>query len=314
MKQRTLTYWRTNWIGDNAQASTLESIVRASLTSCPAVSSSAIERADGSIIEIRHRRAALGQPIFLHLVSYMPGAEGSVVPNVPNDADFGALSTVPPPNNSNFLGSSLVAMLVGNHCLFCAEGSNISTLRLYFQNIFRRGGRPSRDEQFDFVPVPDREVLQALQAQDVMTIGLDVTLDEYDTNHQIIESDTFSIKQNIIAIFRDFFERDENIRQIRSMDLSNVNAKVSLSIDGRHRGGVSQLEFDEDARTIMNDLEPGFYIKTRNGTRITHNSMKISRIVEIAVQNETIDHASAWLRMEEFHAELIAQGYIRHED
>jgi hypothetical protein len=314
MKQRTLTYWRTSWVGDAGQRPTLESMVRNILATCSTVAGSAFERADNSKIEIRHQKSLETQPIFLHMVGYMPGAEGSVVPNVADDADFGPLSSVPPPTNSNFLGGSMALMVIGNDCIFCAENMNINTFRLYLQSISRRLGRPSSEEQFEFVPVPDRDIIKQLDAQDVVSIGLDVTLDEYDTNMNLVESETFTLKQRLLAAIRDFFEKDDQIRQLRDMDLSNVNARISLKLDGRYRSGMNQLDFDRSAREILNDLEPGFYIKTRNGSKISHDSLRLSKSIEVAVANETIDHTSAWLRMEEFHAELVGLGYIRRND
>lgn len=310
MKQRTLSYWRTSWLGDSQGRPTLEALVREALAYGVSVHGSRIERADGSVLEVRHRRTVDEQPVFVHIVSFVPGAEGSVVPIVAGNVDTGPLATVAPPNDANFLGGSMVAMVTGNHCIFCAENLNINTLRLYLQNMSRRIGRPSKDEQFEFVAVPDREVIKALEAQDVVSIGLDVTLDEYDPNGQLLESETQSIKQRLIATIRDFFERDEEIRQLRELDLSNVNAKIALTIDGRYKSGLSQVDFDKSARQIIDEVEPGFYIRTRSGTKITHNSMKISKTVDIAIANETIDHVSAWLRMEEFHAELTASGYL----
>lgn len=310
MKSRTLTYWRTNWINGDAKSSTLGEIANDILTKKPSVADSSIKRPDGSILEIRHRNFNQDGATFLHLVSYQPGAEGSVVPNVKIGENQGELASVPPPNDANFLGSSMVAMIVGNHCIFCADSATIGTLRYYIQSMSRQIGRPSSDEQFELIAVPNKEVLRDLEARDVDSIGLDVTLDEYDNNHSIIESETLTIKQRIIGAIRDVFEKDESINSLREMDLSNVNAKISLNLDRRRKSGISQTDFDLNAREIMDDLEPGFYLKLKGGTKITHQSMKISKNVSISNAHEAMDHNSAWLVMEEFYTELRANGYI----
>lgn len=310
MKLRTFTYWRTNWINGEAKSPSLEEIVSDILQRKSSVVDSSIKRPDGSVLEVRHRNFNQDGAIFLHLAGYQPGAEGSVVPNVTGGADQGALASVPPPNNANFLGASMVAMIAGNHCLFCSEGATIGTLRYYIQSMSRQIKRPSSDEQFELVPVPNRNVIKQLEAKDVISIGLDVTLDEYDNNESIIETETRSLKQQIIGAVRDVFEKDENIRILREKDLSNVNAKVSLNIDRRKKGGISQSEFDTSARDIMDDLEPGFYLKLKGGTKITHQSMKISKSLPIPNVHEALDHNAAWLVMEEFYTELRANGYI----
>ena len=79
-------------------------------------------------IQCRHWRDANPNGVFLHIVSFGPGASANVVSHDPAFADA-PIATTPPPDRADFMDGNLVALVRGNHVVFCGKGvKRLSTL------------------------------------------------------------------------------------------------------------------------------------------------------------------------------------------
>ncbi|MEM0899399.1 MAG: hypothetical protein AAGI92_05555 [Pseudomonadota bacterium] len=310
MVQKAVSYWTTNFINDERNYRELGDLTASVLNKMKTVADTTYKRPDDSVIQIRHRKIADDGTIYLHCVSFTPDGQTGIVPRASQSDVQAPLSLTDAPENADFLTGSMVALISGDHVLFCAESATAKTLAFYLQKLSERVNSMAGDRQFELQNVINKSELKKLRSEGAQIIGLDATLNEYDLNSVIAETTTATTKQKILAALRDIIEKDQTLRDLRDRDMRNVSAKVSLRIDGRHNDGLSQADFDESASDIIDDLEPGFFIRTKSGSKITHSSMTLSKTLNIAVKNETIDHASAWVAMDEYLAELKSGGYI----
>lgn len=310
MAKRTLTYWRTNWLGGEVPGyPNLETVLRSLLQAFPSVGASAVHRGDGSIVEIRHRRAVEGQPVLLHCAMHEPGAEGSVVPRTNTEQQMAPLQTISAPEGSEFLGGALIALVSGNHCLICAHTLTIAALRYFLQQLVIRRGLPPQAQRFDFDAVANRDKLNEIIKSGVSEVGLLTTLDEFEAGDQaptLVER----AKAQMAETFATLFGQDYTIDDLLGQDLANLNARLTIKFDKRKHGFIDQEAFDEAARHIIEEEDPGIYIKLRSGSRIDHQNIKLSKKVNIDSHGSTIDYAQAWVKLEEYYSELIAAGYI----
>lgn len=306
---RTVSFWRAGWLSENGRPQKFSEMLKETLEKLSTVQKTLIERPDGSVIEIRHRLIDSNNQVFIHCVKYHPGAEGSIVPYADPSSETGELSTVPPPNDSNFLAGSMIAMFSGDDCLYCGEQMNTATLAFYIRNLFRATNRPTADDQFEFVNVMDRNYVKEIKANNVEEIGFNSTLDEYQPDLGLTDSTAKTFAQRAVSLFRGLLEEDVSLNALSDDDLSNINARLSLKLDARMRNGISQSEFDQNASTLISDLEPGFYLTLRNGTRITHETIRLTKAVKVVKKHQTVDHATAWTEMEQYLSELRAAGY-----
>jgi len=306
---RTLSYWRASWLGEGRRTESLYDILKKALVELDTIVLTRFNRPDNSVIEVRHRFDNSSGAIFLHCVSYVPGAEGSIVPTAVPKSTAGELSTVPPPNDANFLSGSMIAMISGNECLYCGEHIQIQTLSLFIRELFKKINRPNGDGQFEFVNVMDRRLITQINAENVMEIGFNTTLDEYGPDIGLIENQSTDFARRFLSLARGLVESDASLSQLAQDDLKNINAKLSLRLDARVKEGISQEDFDHSAQDVIGDLEPGFYLRLRNGTKITHDNIRLGKTVTIQKRHETIDHAHAWNEMEQYLSHLKATGY-----
>lgn len=311
MAKRTLTYWRARWLGGEVPGyPNLEVVLRAIFEAFPTVGASAVQRADGRVVEIRHRRAAERQPLLLHCSTHEPGAQGSVVPHTRLEHPAAPLRTIPPPDGADFLTGALIALVSGDHCLICSDGPTIASLRYYLQQLVIRRGLPPAAQRLDFAAVANREMLNEIIHSGVSEIGLSTTLDELDPaqhpDHTLIDR----AKARAAEALATLFEREYNLEELIGQDHANINAKLTIRLNSRKHGFIDQHAFDDTAQHVIEEEEPGIYIKLRSGSRIDHQNVKLSKRVEIDSDGTTISHVQTWNHLEEYYAELVAAGYI----
>jgi hypothetical protein len=311
MKRKSLTYWRAQWLGNPvAEYPDLQALLKAILQRSPSISQTRIARADGSIVEVRNRNFEREEVSFLHCVTYKPGAEGTVVPKLAERAVEGPLATVSAPEDTDFLGEALMALVVGDHCLVCCDGMTVGQLRYYIQQMVTKLTLPNDCKRLELAAVANREKLEEIVRTGVREIGLSATLDELDQNTIDGVSVVERAKRGVLELVSSIFATDDNVQEIVEADLSNVNARLVVSFDSRRGGDVTQEQFDRAAYNITEENDHNFYIRLRSGGRIDAESMKLASKVELNELGSTVDHGDAWLKLEDFHSQLLALGYI----
>lgn len=176
--------------------------------------------------------------------------------------------------------------------------------------IAQAKGRPGAETQYDFAPVANREVLKKVQSEGVKSIGIDATLDEFDPGGQLFETLGGTLKNEVISALRSLWEKDPKFAELRDEDFRNVNARILLTLDKRHSKGLTQEAFDAAAQKTLDSQEPGFYLRTRDNARISYETVKLIKSVELSTQHETMEHKEAWASMEIYLDELKSYGYI----
>jgi hypothetical protein len=231
-----------------------------------------------------------------------------VVPHVHRGAEA-PLRTIPPPDDADFLTGALMALIVGDHCLLCSDGLTSGALRAYIQQLVIRRNLPREAHRLDLAAVANRERLQEIINSGVQEIGLRATLDELDDEIRpggLVSRMKAELKEAILTLIA----RDAEVGELLERDYGNINAKLVVSLLQRKHGRITQEDFDRTAQEAAQDEDPSLYIKLRSGSRIDANNIKLSKRADINSAGSTIDHGDAWLKLEEFYAELLAAGYI----
>lgn len=308
--RRTLTYWRTQWLGGAAPGyHHLEAVCRGLLNALPSPADSRVARSEG-VIEVRRRRVLEDAPVLLHCAAYTPGAEGSVVPHNGQEATV-PLRTIPPPKDADFLNGALMALIKDNHCLLCSDGLSAAALRFYLQQLAIRCHLPPQTRQLDLVAVANREKIEEIIKSGVQEVGLSATLDELDVETtQEPETLVEHIKAEVKEATMTLIGSEARVGKLLAKDFSNINAKLIISFNQRKHGTVTQEVFDRVALDAANEEDKNLYIKLRSGSRIEYENMKLTKRVDINMVGTTIDHNETWERLEEFYAELVAENKI----
>lgn len=311
MKSKTLTYLRANWTVESiAPYENLAEILRDILDRLTDVVSTQVEKADGSNVEIRHRSFDENGNIYLHCVTYTPGVEGSLVPYATVSEIHGPLRKIPAPDNTEFLTNSLMCMISGNHVLFCSDGMSHQQLRYYFQQLMLQAKLPDDCTRLELLSVANREKLKEIIDDRAKCIGLNVTLDEFDEIDDVSSGVATKLRESFYNTISTLIAEDDSFKDIALADLTNLNASLSLSFNSRKRGKVTQSEFDKYAKDFAEDDDPGFFIELRSGSKITHKSIKLSKLVKISTDGTTINFSDAWGKLQEFYLDLIQAGQI----
>lgn len=312
MPQRTLTYFRTQWLdGAIPGYPNLESVVREVLRKAATVPATRITKKDGVVLEIRTRRYVVGKPVFIHIASHMPGAEGSIVPEASAEPSA-PLETLAPPKNKNFLEGALAALITGDHCLLCTAGLTAAALRYYIYSMVRKTGLPSQALAFKLAPVANRKKVLEIVESGVAEIGLSGTMDELGhipvapRDRGRIEKAKMKLRESIVTLLG----KDQDVAKLLTQDGSNVNAKLVVKFSKRGQGSLDQESFDEAAKQAVDEEDPGVYIRLRSGTIIDASNVKLTRRAEVRSFGNTIDHSDAWDELQKFYLSLQGDKFL----
>lgn len=305
MPDKTLSYYRTQWFKEVPGYDHLESVVREIIRKAPHVDDSAVTRNNGVVIELRHKQVAAETPVLLFCVSHKPGAEGSLVPAAAPKA-AGPLETMAPPKNKNFVEGSVAALITGNHCLLCTAGLSQAALRYYLFMMIKEKGLPEEARRFNLAPVANRDKISEIIETGVAAVGLSATLDSL--LHAGEDAPVLSLsekaKRTVSEAVTTILGKDFDLKTLMKEDLSNINTKLVISLKKRGHGVIDQESFDEAAKQVAEEEEPGVYIRLRSGTIIDADKMKLTRRVDIDNHGSTLDYKAAWKELITFYGEL----------
>lgn len=221
------------------------------------------------------------------------------------------LETLAPPRNKNFLEGAVAVLITGDHCLMCTAGLSAAALRFFVFTLVKAKGLPKQATRFKFAPVANRDKISEVIESGVAEVGLSATLDEL----LHARSTQSSLSARTKALVKDaataMFQKDFDLAKLMKEDLSNINARLVVGFRKRSKGYLDQESFDEAAKHVAEEEEPGVYIKLRSGTIIDADRMKLTRRVDIANYGSTIDYKEAWQQLTAFYEELKLDKLIK---
>jgi hypothetical protein len=169
---------------------------------------------------------------------------------------------------------------------------------------------PNEAQRVDLAAVANRERMNEIIKAGVHEIGLNATLDELEQGMAAADTWGGKAKGQLLELLQTFLTKDPDVGDLLGRDLSNMNAKLALSFRKNAAGFVDQEAFDNAAEHVIDEGEPGIYIKLRSGTIINDEKIKLSKFADIDNFGNTIDHQQAWAELEAYYAELINDRFL----
>ena len=218
----------------------------------------------------------------------------------------------PPAPGENFLTSDLMALIKDNHVICMNCGRNAGSLRIYFQQLFRKAGFDDASRQFELVRIANPDQVAIIEAVGVKRVDLEIDIAEATAAELIDGAGGGGIWHNITDSLGNAFQaitgQDETVEQIRQAEKGTI--KVSINVPkgdlNAAKEGLAQL-----SEEVVEDEESESYIiHLGNGDTIKPNEVSVRKQVKLEAAATSVSVFQAWEAMQEYIGELMENGQV----
>lgn len=256
-------------------------------------------------------RDYLGNGFAVHCGRFTDGQGVGTIPTVPAPAV--EVAERQPEPGENFLNSDLMAIVRGNHVISINAGRNGGSLRIYFQQLFRKANFPDPTRQFELARVGSPDKLAIIEEFGVKSVDLEVDISEA-AAVELVDGEAAgsywsSIKCSIGGAFNALTAKDEAVEQLRLAEKGSVKMTINVP-----KGDLESARhgLDEFAEEVLEDEEAdGFVIHLRNGGgAIRPNEVAVRKQVRLETAANTVSVHQAWDAMNTYMGELEESGQL----
>lgn len=279
-----------------------QSLISDVFTKIPAIAQRSVIRGEKTIQFIKLKRSE-HYGIYIHLTSYIEGEQASTIKKTNKDPDLGIVSA---PDGEEFMDGDIHALISNNNLLFCASGaSRESSIKDYFDALFEKA-QISRPEYVIKTPVK-KQVLDMLSAG-VKEINLDAHATALELNNiKRSNSRYLTPIKNIIEILT---LKERSLEEIGGLD--GLMFGIHINSQGRiNPDSDSQAVIQAAGKGIIEEELSGFSIITRDGSKITHDSISYKHTKSLERYGKTVWRDDAWNALTEFMDKLLEQRVIK---
>ncbi len=209
-----------------------------------------------------------------------------------------------------------MALIRDNHVICMNCGRNAGSLRIYFQQLFRKAGFPDESRQFEIVRIGSPDKLAIIEAVGVKRVDLEMDIAEA-TGAELIEDIGgggmwSAIKSNFGGAFNAVTGRDESVEQLRRAERGTVRVSINVPKGDLEaaKGGL-----DDFAEEVIEDEESdAFVIHLRDGATIKPNEVSVRKQVKLETVANSVSVFQAWDTMETYLSELEESGQLERDE
>jgi hypothetical protein len=163
-REKTLTYWRAEWLDDRPDGTTLESCLRDAHNALLTVEDRTVIRDNGQCIRSAKKHAPRDGGIFVHLIADTPGGHASVIPKMKKGMAEVEVGTAAPPDDSEFMDGDAFLYVREDHVCTCGTGIAI---RFFLYEFFAKAKLGKHSKKFELLKTPKLDKLNMLNSRGV---------------------------------------------------------------------------------------------------------------------------------------------------
>lgn len=304
---KTLEYRRARFLGDEQN---LEQLVRRAWAKFETQAERTVTLRDNRSTCGLRSRDCTKDGIAVHCARYTDGQGVGTIPTKP--APEAEVGERPPEPGENFLNSDLMALIWDNHVICMNCGRDAGSLRIYFQQLFRKASFVKAAEQFELVRIGSPDKLVSIRAVGVKSVDLQVDISEA-TNVDLFKSEgsgrfyndfTNGIGGALYAVAG----RDESVEQLRKAESGTLRVSINVPKNDLEaaKNGLNKI-----AEEVVEDSEAdGFVIHLRDGNTIKPDEVSARKQVELEAMANSVSVLHAWDAMETYMEELKENGQL----
>jgi hypothetical protein len=261
---------------------------------------------------VRHREAT-PRAVYLHIAAWTEGEAASTVPHLLEGQPEVDLGSLVPDADWDYLDGDGMVLVSDNHCLVMPSGMRTASIQRYLQRLLESAidggeGIPKEMDRFLLLPIANERVAEQVRREGVKQVHLNVG--QYMETAVVGADSTTNIVRKIGRdILNLVFDREEDRRRIAEAE--NVNARLTLKLDGRRKGlEPSDLTPAVERIMLRAEDEEDVEIETHRGHHIRRGRLLLSKQVQVETFGKTVHHNVAWEELTDYFNELRDSGAL----
>ncbi len=238
-RKKKLSYHRAEYFVDERGSVTLGLCIKQASERLRTVQERTISRAGGQTIRLADFCVDVDGGCFLHLTVETPGEHASVVPRVTEGEVRLRVSTIPPPNDAEYMDGDAFLYVNNNHVVLCATTVRVGGVRYFLRQFFQKANARKDADQFYFMNAIDTQVLAMLHREGVREIELQASLYSASIDYRDRQQHASGVLAVISRHFKALFGSEYDVTE------DALRVGVTLNVDRRRRGihvGHKRLE------------------------------------------------------------------------
>jgi len=243
---------------------------------------------------------------FLHLVTYERGAGAAVIETITNTS----VTEQPAPNTKEFIQSQVFILCSGDNVLWTTHSNALrdSAVAVLINELIKSFGGFVKRPMYVFEANLDEKMFRRLMDEGIQEIDLAVggykdTLDYLRSGGKMEEAGLFSVLKSALS---------KKISKKKRQAASKISARVVLR-PGRDWADPKVKELmAEMASNVLNEMDDGFIIVTKNGLRVTHDSLKVKDDFHVDGNKRVVDVNQIHTKLLESFAKLEGMGVFEN--
>lgn len=251
-----------------------------------------------------------GDGFAVHCGRYIDGQGVGTIQTAPApEVEVGERSPDP---GENFLNSDLMAIIKGNQVICMNCGRNAGSLRIYFQQLFRKAGFADESRQFELVRIANPDKVAIIEAVGVKRVDLEIDISDATAAELIDEAGDRGIWQNITDSLGNAFQaitgQDETVENIRRAEKGTMRVSINIPKGdlSAAKEGLAQLSEE----VVEDEDSEGYTIHLGNGDTIKPNEVSVRKQVKLEAAANSVSVFQAWEAMQQYMAELVENGQV----
>lgn len=246
----------------------------------------------------------------VHCGRYIDGQGVGTIPTAPAaEVDIGEQAPLP---GENFLNSDLMAIFKDNHVICMNCGRNGGSLRIFFQQLFRKAGFDDASRQFELARIANPDKVAIIQARGVKRFDLE--MDIADATAAVLINGAApvgawgSMVSGISGALQAITGRDKTVEQIRQAEKGSVKLSINIPKGDLNvaKHGLAQL-----SEEIVEDEEAEDYvIHLFGGETIKLKEVSVRTQVQLEAAANSVSVYQAWEAMQAYMVELGENGQL----
>jgi hypothetical protein len=246
----------------------------------------------------------------VHCGRYIDGQSVGTIQTAPApEVDIG---DQPPAPGENFLNSDLMALIKNNHVICMSCGRNAGSLRIYFEQLFRKAGFDDASHQFELVRIANPDKVAIIEAVGVKRVDLEVDIAEATAAALIDGAKSGGIWRLFTGIVGNALQaitgQDETLEQIRRAEKGTMQVSINVPKGDLNaaKAGLAQLS----EKVVEDEESESYIIHLGNGDTIKPNEVSVRKQVKLEAAANSVSVFQAWDAMQQYISELMENGQV----
>lgn len=248
--------------------------------------------------------------VYVHIASYTPGDQMSVVPMVQGVPNAG-LGVVGAPEGSEFMDGDLMVKVIGDDVFLCRSGLHENSFYNYVAQVAQRAGLPPASHSFHLMKRADVSKLRLIADEGVKSVRLNAS-----AYAATIEREHRTAAQTVLDTVSEAFMsiagREPSLMEVSEDE--HLSVEVGFKFDRRKSRAYDQRRIVSLAQAVVretgDDDDEGFEIETLRGKRFRQSQILLAKKVSIEAFGKTVLHTAAWRALDDFCEELERRGAL----